>query len=118
MKRKLITLFWLSILATGYFLVSFSPQVSAKQNNQPFPLLTAHSSLKDKAFLILKTKCNVCHRRRNPFMIFSKRNMNRRASRIYKQVFIKRRMPKGDKIKLTPQEYNILRDWLKTQNIK
>jgi len=74
------------------------------------------SELKEKAFEILKTKCNICHRKKNPFKIFSKKNMDRRASKIYKQVFIKQRMPKGDEIQLTDEEYRVLDAWI--QSIK
>jgi uncharacterized membrane protein len=37
------------------------------------------------------------------------------APKIYKQVFVKRRMPKGDEIKLTAQEEQVLMSWLQTQ---
>lgn len=75
------------------------------------------SELKKEAFKILKSKCNICHRKKNPFKIFSLRNMDRHASKIYKQVFVYRRMPKGDKIKLTEEEYQLLKTWLKSKNI-
>lgn len=71
--------------------------------------------LKTKAFKILENKCNVCHKKQNPFMVFSMKNMEKRAEKIYKQVFEKRRMPKGDEIKLTPEEYSHLNNWLHTQ---
>lgn len=38
--------------------------------------------------------------------------MERHASKIYKQVFVYRRMPKGDEVKLTDQEYQSLKTWL------
>lgn len=50
-------------------------------------------------------------------MIFKKRNMERRATKIYNAVFIEKRMPKGNKIKLTKIEYNTLKKWLLTQDI-
>lgn len=71
-------------------------------------------SPKTKALKILENKCNVCHKKRNPFMIFKLKNMDRRAKRIYKQVFVKKRMPKGDEIKLTEEEYNTLETWINT----
>ena len=71
-------------------------------------------SIKTKALKILENKCNVCHKKRNPFMIFKLKNMDRRAKKIYKQVFVKKRMPKGDEIKLTVEEYNTLETWINT----
>ena len=41
-----------------------------------------------KAFEILESKCNVCHRKRNKRRIFSKENMDSHANDIYKQVFV------------------------------
>ena len=72
---------------------------------------------KEKALHILETKCNVCHKKKNPFKIFNERNMEKHAPKIYQQVFVERRMPKGDEIKLSEQEYSTLLDWLKTQKI-
>ncbi len=43
--------------------------------------------------------------------------MDKHAPKIHQQVFIKRRMPKGDNIKLTDQEYQTLQHWLQSQNI-
>lgn len=73
--------------------------------------------LKKEVFDILNTKCNTCHRKQNPFKVFSLKNMDKHAPKIHQQVFIKRRMPKGDKIKLTDQEYQSLQQWLQSQNI-
>ncbi len=75
--------------------------------------LDADAELEEVAFQILKTKCNVCHRKRNRFKIFSRKNRNKHALKIYKQVFVYRRMPKGNKIKLTEEEYQTLKNWLK-----
>ncbi len=72
--------------------------------------------LKQRALEILQAKCNVCHKKQNPFKIFSLKNMDKHAPKIYKQVFVYRRMPKGKKIKLTETEYQLLKDWLKTLN--
>ena len=71
--------------------------------------------LKTKVFKILENKCNVCHRKQNPFMVFSLKNMEKRAEKIHKQVFVKKRMPKGDEIKLTTEEYSHLNNWLQAQ---
>lgn len=72
--------------------------------------LTIHSY--KKAFQILDNKCNVCHRKRNKKRIFNKENMNLWAHDIYEQVFVKKRMPKGKKIKLTASEYQELFSWI------
>lgn len=74
------------------------------------------TDLKQDAFQVLNTKCNVCHRKQNPFKIFSLKNMEKHASKINEQVFIKQRMPKGDRIKLTDEEANILKAWISSQN--
>ncbi len=71
--------------------------------------------LKEQAFEVLATKCNVCHRRQNPFMVFKLNNMDKRAPRIYRAVFVQKRMPKGDDIRLTSEEYAALEQWLKTK---
>ena len=67
---------------------------------------------KTKAFQILDNKCNVCHYKRNKRRVFSLENMNTWANDINKQVFIKKRMPKGKKIKLTSIEYQDLLTWI------
>ncbi len=74
-------------------------------------------NLKDKALLILQNKCNVCHKTRNPRRIFTSGNMEESALKIYKQVFVKKRMPKGNKIQLTDKEYDTLKRWLNSLNI-
>lgn len=70
--------------------------------------------LKQQAFEVLKSKCNVCHKRQNPFMIFSMKNMNKKASKIQTQVFELKRMPRGNEIKLEDKERDILKKWLQT----
>ena len=76
------------------------------------------AKIKKEAFDILEGKCNVCHRKQNPFMLFNLKNMEKRAPKIYKMVFVDRRMPKGDKFPLSIEEYTKLQKWLNTQNIK
>lgn len=71
---------------------------------------------KELAFAVLEAKCNVCHIKRNPRKVFTSQNMERFASKINKQVFIKKRMPKGKKIKLTEQDKAYLMKWL--ENLK
>lgn len=67
---------------------------------------------KQKALLVLQTKCNVCHVRNNPFRVFKERNMERNVKDIYQQVFVKGRMPLGDEVKLTGEERETLRKWV------
>jgi len=73
--------------------------------------------LKAEAFAILDTKCNTCHRKQNPFRVFTLKNMDRNAKRIFKQVFVYRRMPKGNAPRLTDLEYQTLKLWLNTLNV-
>ena len=68
--------------------------------------------VKTKAFEILTNKCNVCHLKRNRRRVFTEDNMNGWSNDVYKQVFIKRRMPKGKNIKLTTEEYQALLTWI------
>lgn len=72
----------------------------------------------DKVFAILNKKCNVCHRTKNPSKVFSLDNMDGFAKKINRQVFIWKRMPKGNEIHLTKEEKQILSSWINTQNHK
>jgi len=80
------------------------------------PIEPRHTVVKDsaqvRAFKILTNKCNVCHENRNRRRVFTENNMNGWSSDVYKQVFIKKRMPKGKKIKLTSEEYQDLLTWI------
>jgi uncharacterized membrane protein len=71
----------------------------------------------DNALKVLTEKCNVCHRRQNPGKVFTPGNMNDLAPAIYKQVFIRKRMPRGNTIKLSEADRKALMDWIKTQTI-
>lgn len=68
-------------------------------------------TVKELALQVLKTKCNHCHRTRNPDRVFNATNMDRHQTKIYQQVFIFRRMPKG-KIRLTEAESQALLGWI------
>lgn len=81
-------------------------------------VIIENDTLKLKAFEILKTKCNVCHQKRNRKRVFTLDNMDGYGKKIYKQVFKWKRMPKGRKIKLSKEEYDQLRSWLSSINIK
>jgi uncharacterized membrane protein len=70
---------------------------------------------KKAALTILQQKCNVCHRTDNPGKVFTIDNMEALAPKIYKQVFVKQRMPKGRNIQLTAEESQVLKNWVKTK---
>lgn len=72
-----------------------------------------NNNLKKRALTVLQNKCNGCHRAQNPGKVFTRDNMERLAPKIYKQVFIKKRMSKNGK--LTEEERQVLFEWLKTQ---
>ncbi len=74
--------------------------------------IVVNDSAQVRAFRILTNKCNVCHENRNRRRVFTENNMNDLSSDVYKQVFIKKRMPKGKKIKLTSEEYQDLLTWI------
>lgn len=78
------------------------------------PVVTSHPAREDdprkKALTVLETRCNTCHKVANPRKVFTSTSMETYATQIYRQVFIKRRMPKGDK--LTIEEEQALRQWI------
>ncbi|WP_120650282.1 MULTISPECIES: hypothetical protein [unclassified Aquimarina] len=86
-----------------------------KENTESISVYTLNYVVKDskaEAFKILESKCNVCHYKKNKRRVFTLENMNSWANDIYKQVFIKKRMPKGKKIKLNSKEYQELLTWI------
>lgn len=105
-----------SILITTYFagLLSSALIPYFDQSKEAEFQIMESEELKARAFEILDTKCNVCHRKKNPFMVFSLRNMEKRATKIKTQVFIKKRMPKGTEIKLSQAETDTLKKWINT----
>ena len=70
---------------------------------------------KKAALSVLEQKCNVCHRSANPGKVFTIDNMEDLAPKIYRQVFVKRRMPKGRNIQLTKEESQVLKNWVETK---
>ena len=115
MKKISIAILWLGILTAGFILLTAFHQSSEIIQEDHSLLLDSDDVLKKEAFEILDTKCNVCHKKQNPFMVFNLKNMEKRAPRIYKMVFIERRMPKGNEIRLTNEEYSTFKKWLLTQ---
>ncbi|WP_299212577.1 hypothetical protein [uncultured Aquimarina sp.] len=94
---------------------SINTYESIEEYNELTELYASNYTLKAsrvKAFQILENKCNVCHYKRNKRRVFTLENMNPWANDIYNQVFIKKRMPKGKKIKLTSKEYQELLTWI------
>ncbi|MHA7842462.1 MAG: hypothetical protein ACX93I_04025 [Winogradskyella sp.] len=90
---------------------------SIESNNEQAKLYVSNHIIRnprDKAFLILDNKCNVCHSKRNKRRVFTIENMDDFAPDIYEQVFVKKRMPKGRQIKLMPEEYQDILTWIST----
>ncbi len=85
---------------------------SDRYKNLAYESPVKEDPVKEKAFGILSNKCNVCHERRNRRRVFTENNMNNWSNDVYKQVFIKKRMPKGKKIKLNSEEYQDLLTWI------
>ncbi|AYB35300.1 hypothetical protein [Chryseolinea soli] len=97
-------------------LMSVSPLAQA--NVHPDPVARRKDdTVKDQALMILQGKCNVCHERQNPGKVFTVSNMETHAPKIYKQVFVKQRMPRGNVIKLSQEEKDTLLRWLETQGV-
>lgn len=71
-------------------------------------------NIKTEAYTVLINKCNVCHATKKRTDIFTIENMDSLAFDIHKQVFIKKKMPKGKKVKLTDEEIQSLKNWLDT----
>ena len=115
MKKQLRITLGLGLLTVGFVILSSFRSASGDPNHAE--LLPTNDKLKKDALEILDTKCNVCHRKKNPFMVFNQKNMSKRAKKIYKMVFIERKMPKGNEVRLTNDEYIKLEKWLFTQNI-
>ena len=72
---------------------------STRQSSAFYASSSLDNNYEGKAFDILENKCNVCHRKRNKKRIFTRGNMNIWSNDIYKQVFVKKRMPKGNGIR-------------------
>lgn len=116
MKAKLIAISWLGVLTAALIIISaFNAQPAPYQNHHELP--DNADQLKEEALQILDAKCNVCHRKQNPFMVFNEGNISKKARKIYQLVFVDQRMPKGNEVRLTEGEYDQLEKWLKTQKI-
>lgn len=100
----------------GSLLIFLIPSNLFKENvakSKAYKTITkSEDFVKLKAFEVLTNKCNVCHRKRNKRRVFTTENMDGWVDEVYKQVFIKKRMPKGKDIKLTSKEYQDLLTWI------
>ena len=68
-------------LVLGFVLANINPITSTNYHAINAPLSIHMESINDvstktKALKILQNKCNVCHKKRNPFMIFKQKNIN------------------------------------------
>lgn len=106
---------WLGILtASSILFVDFTIKPEIVSSDIEF-FLSPEDDLGKAVMEILEIKCNVCHRKQNPFMVFKEKNLSKRAEKIYKMVFTERRMPKGDQVRLSTGEYSKLEKWLLTK---
>ncbi|MCZ4410304.1 hypothetical protein O3Q51_15925 [Cryomorphaceae bacterium 1068] len=113
MYKSLTVLLLIVSLMTITWMVSISSSAAVSKTSVPYS-----DPLKNRAYNILDSKCNVCHRKQNPFMVFNLKNMDKRAKKINKNVFELQRMPKGDEIKLTAEERETLKNWIQSLNLK
>ena len=98
MKAIRIAMLWLCIYTAGLILQSTFTMATEKPNSKYLKVYSSEEILRKEAFEILDSKCNVCHRKQNPFMVFKEKNMSKRAKKIYQVVFVERRMPMGNDI--------------------
>jgi uncharacterized membrane protein len=103
MKCFLLVAFWI-------FTFSDSPKIAKTAVSRYY--YSDQEDLKANAFKVLTTQCNVCHATKKRQDIFTFGNMDSLASDINKQVFLKKKMPKGRKNKLSEQETLALKNWL------
>lgn len=73
---------------------------------------TSNTPTREPALEVLVRKCNVCHRKDNPSKVFTSENMDKLAPKIYRQVFVWKRMPKGKDNVLSEQDSKTLKNWL------
>lgn len=89
-------------------LLSFSASAEVSLYNP----LQIDNTIQENAFATLDSKCNECHKKKKPTYTFTRDNMDLFAGPINEQVFIKKKMPKGKKNKLTEKEAETLKTWL------
>lgn len=101
MNKAIIPLiaFSLFCIQIGVFAAFKSPEKPQQFVHLPLSV-SLELRLKEEVFKVLDANCNICHRKNSSFNLFSTKNMDKYAKKIYKQVFGYRKMPKGDEIKL------------------
>ncbi len=105
-----------SFLTVFIFILSLGLFVSTRSKEVIIPFEKIEridtDSIKTKAFIVLDKKCNFCHNVQKPSYIFTEENMNAFVFTIKKQVFKKKKMPKGEGNELTAQESADLKAWV------
>lgn len=101
------------LFAISFFCFSLVLNLGPRGKASPLPADFPYTNdIKAAAFKVLVKKCNSCHRSDLPKKIFTVENMDSYAKKIHKQVFVKKKMPKGDLITLDQEEYDALYQWL------
>ncbi len=93
------------------FLLVILLVISNKNNDEALGAII-QKDYKSIAFEVLQEKCNFCHAAKKRTDIFTLNNMDSLAFEVNKQVFVKKKMPKGKKTKLSEEESKALKDWL------
>ncbi|MFS4469392.1 hypothetical protein [Maribacter sp. 2210JD10-5] len=91
-----------------YLLLQFNNDYTIALKTGP----SFQEDIKSQAFKVLQTKCNTCHATKKRQDIFTFKNMDSLSPEIYKQVFVKKKMPKGRKATLTTEESDALLAWI------
>ncbi|MFX0558312.1 hypothetical protein ACOCEA_16040 [Maribacter sp. CXY002] len=90
----------------SYSVVAQNKIILDRSTNQGFIIK------KTAAYYVLTNKCNICHAAKKRQSIFTLHNMDSLSEAINLQVFIKKKMPKGKKNKLTLEDERQLKAWL------
>ena len=102
-------------------LLAFSGQRSSLdslRHMNSYTTVSEQDSFKKNAFNVLDKKCNVCHVSKKRVQNFTLQNMDSLAKEINKQVFVKKKMPKGNKIALSVEDIETLKLWLRNLSKK
>ncbi|MDO1514197.1 hypothetical protein Q2T41_16205 [Maribacter confluentis] len=102
------------ILLTIMFVIGVFNRPLTTNNIVPYSF--PQENTQENAYIILMDQCNGCHITKQRGMVFTRDNINLYSLAIEQQVFVKKRMPKGKKNKLTSTELNKLRLWLNSLN--
>lgn len=105
MKKSLI--YFVALLVFGFAGISLTTSETSVSYYEK-----EKDPIKQAAFNVLDSKCNGCHKIQKQNYIFTLGNMDKFASSIHKQVFVKKKMPKGDGNELSAEESATLKKWL------